>query len=262
MKKNNDDKFFVQSVNRTFEILDCISKGKGAGKSLTEISKAIQLPVSTAYRLIQNLVAWNYVTESTDGNYSLGLKLLELGSLVQKNIEIRNLARPFMEQLNETTKETIYLAKFDEKDSTLIYIEKMESLRNVTLTAGVGTRNYVHSTANGKCLLSGFDDEKIRVILKRKGMPPLTGHTLVDIDAFLSDVQKVRQQGYAVDDEENEVSVRCVAAPIFDYTRRVAASISISGVSTNITPEQLRHEYRDLVIKTAQEISYELGFRD
>ena len=168
MPPSKEDKFYVQSVNRALEIIEKISEANGHGISVTEISRSIGLPVSTVYRLIQNLQAWNYVHENSEGNYTLGLKLLQLGSIVLRNVELRNIAQKYMEELNKQTKETIYMAILDDKAYELIYVEKIESLRNVTLVAGVGTRNYVHSTANGKCILSGFSDEKIREILKEK----------------------------------------------------------------------------------------------
>ncbi|KJS84481.1 MAG: hypothetical protein JM58_10730 [Peptococcaceae bacterium BICA1-8] len=261
MAKKTDDKFFVQSVNRALEIIEKISEADAHGISMSEISKGIDLPVSTVYRLIQNLEAWNYVYENMEGNYNLGLKLLQLGSIVQKNVGLRNIARSYMEELNQITKETIYMAILDEKENELIYVEKLESQRNVTLVAGVGSRNYIHSTANGKCIVSGFSDEKIRQILIKKSMLALTNNTIIDIDNFLEEVQKVREFGYAIDDLENEESVRCVAAPIHDYRKAVVASISISGVSTNITQELMCNEYKDLVIKAAKSISEELGYR-
>lgn len=261
MKKNGDDKFYVQSVHRTLEILEEISKGKNSGKSVSELSKSLNLPVSTVYRLIQNLVARNYLYERDDGNYTLGLKLLELGSLVQKNLEIRSLARKTMESLNKETKETIYLAKLDKQDGSLIYIDKFESLRNVTLTAGIGTRNYLHSTANGKCLVAGFNDGEIKYLLAKKGMPPLTDKTITTVDAFLQEIAKVREEGYALDDLENEENVRCVAAPIYDYGKKIVASISISGVSTNMSLGHLQTTYKDLIKAAARDISLKLGFQ-
>jgi len=256
-----DDKFFVQSVNRTFEIIEKISENNGHGVSITEISKSLDLPVSTVYRLIQNLVTWNYVHENSDGLYTLGVKFIQLGAIVLKNLDLRKIAHKYMEELNEITKETIYLAILDEKENDLIYVEKLEGKRNVTLTAGVGTKNYLHSTANGKCILSGFGDEKIKKILSQKGLPALTEKTITQVDKLLAEVQKVRELGYAIDDLENEPNVRCVAAPIFDYRKTVVASVSISGVSVNITEELMHNQYKDLVIKAAAGISKELGYR-
>lgn len=260
-KNDKEDKFYVQSLNRTFQIIDKISEARGRGISVTELSKSVDLHVSTVYRLLQNLVAWNYVVENANGNYILGLKLLQLGAIVQENIEIRNVARKYMEELNEATKETIYLSILDEEQKNIMYIEKMGSRRNVVLVAGVGSRNFIHSTANGKCLVSGFSDDKITQILKEKSMPGVTKNTITNIELFLREVQKVREFKYAIDDLENEETVRCVAAPIFDYRDTVVAAISISGLITDIDRDLLDTKYKDLVIKAAQQISGELGHR-
>jgi IclR family KDG regulon transcriptional repressor len=253
--------FYVQSLNRAFQIIDKIGEADARGISITEISQGINLHVSTVYRLLQNLLAWNYVTENPKGNFTLGMKLLLLGSLVQKNIEVCSIARKYMEELNEATKETIYLAILDEQQKDILYIEKIPSRRNVALVSGIGSRNYIHATANGKCLISGFSDEKIRAILKEKGMPALTEHTITDIEVLLEEIHKVRELNYAVDNLENEDNVRCIASPIVDYRNYVVAAMSISGVATDIDIETLHFRYKELVIGAARQISAELGYR-
>jgi len=261
-KKNMDDKFYVQSINRALTIIDEISKENTRGLSLTEISEKIDLPVSTVYRIIQNLIAWNYITEKENGNYILGFGLMTLGSLVKDNIDLRDYARKYMEQLNQETKETIYLALLDRKNGDILYIDKVESLRNIKLAASVGTRNYIHSTANGKCLVSALSNDKIKEILAIKGLPALTNKTITSIPAFLDEIDKVRKVGYAIDDLENEPGVVCVAAPIYDYARDVVAAISISGVESHITAEVIEKYYGQLVKDTALQISYQLGYRE
>lgn len=261
-KIDKEDKFFVQSLHRAFQIIEKISESKGKGLSATEISKGIGLHVSTVYRLLQNLVAWNYATENSNGNYTLGIKFLELGYQVQNSIEIRNVARKHLEELNELTKETIYLAIFDDKENEILYIEKMPSQRRIALVAGIGSRNYVHSTANGKCLLSGFSNERILQILKKKGMPAVAKNTITDPAKYLQEIEKVRELKYAVDDLENEDSVRCVSSPIYDYRKSVVAAVSISGVTNDIDDALMHGKYRELVINTAQAISKELGYHE
>jgi len=261
-KKNMDDKFYVQSINRALTIIDEISKENARGLSLTEISEKIDLPVSTVYRIVQNLIAWNYITEKDNGHYILGFGLLTLGNLVKDNLDLRNYARKFMEQLNRETKETIYLALLDKKNGDIIYIDKVESQRNIKLAASIGSRNFIHSTANGKCLVSGLSNDKIKEILSIKGMPGLTANTITNLPDFIEEIEKVRKLGYAVDDLENEPGVVCVAAPIFDYARDVVAAISISGVEAHVTSEVIENCYSQLVKDTAMQISYQLGYRD
>jgi len=255
------DAFYVQSLERAFIILDKIAAAQGKGINLTDLSKSTKLHPSTVYRLLQNLEKWNYVTLNPGGNYVLGFKFLEMGAVVQEHIELTKIARKYMEHLNEITHETIYLAVLDEVQGNIIYIDKIPGRRNVTLAAGIGTRNYVHSTANGKCLLSGLSDDKIMQLLKKKGMPKLAKNTITDIDNFLEEIRKVREYGYAIDDIENEDAVRCVSAPIYDYRGCVVAAMSISGVETHISVDKMHNEYKELIVDTASKISHELGYR-
>jgi DNA-binding IclR family transcriptional regulator len=261
-KSNMDSKFYVQSIDRAFSIVDEISKVNDRGLSLSEIAETIQLPVSTVYRILQNLVAWQYLVEKDNGNYVLGFTFLTYGNIVKENLTLRNYAKKFMEQLNQETKETIYLSILDQRNGDIIYIDKVESQRNIKLAAGVGSRNYIHSTANGKCLVSKLSNDKIREILSIKGLPALTDKTITDPAVFLAEVAEVRKAGYAIDDLENEIGVRCVAAPIRDYSGSVVAAISISGVEQNMSIEILQTAYIQLVKETALSISRRLGYDD
>ncbi len=255
-----DEKFYVQSIHRALTIIHEISKVNGRGLSLSELAEKINLPVSTVYRIVQNLVAWDYIKDKENGNYILGFELLALGNIVKDNLDIRTYAVKYMDELNIKTKETIYLAILDKDEGEIVYIEKKEGHRTVKLVAGVGSRNYIHSTANGKCLVSELGDDKIKQLLRIKGVPQLTHKTIVDVSDFLSEIKKVRELGYAVDDCENEPGVRCIAAPIFDYANNVVAAISISGTETNVNNEFIA-EYNQLVKETALKVSKELGYR-
>lgn len=255
-----DEKFYVQSIHRALTIIHEISQDNGRGLSLSELAEKIKLPVSTVYRIAQNLVAWDYIKDKENGNYILGFELLALGNIVKENLDIRTYAVKYMDELNIKTKETIYLAILDKAEGEIVYVEKKEGQRSVKLVAGVGSRNYVHSTANGKCLLSELSDDKIKELLHIKGMPKLAHKTIVNVQDFLIEIKKVRELGYAVDDFENELGVRCVAAPVFDYANNVVAAISISGTETNVDDDAVVR-YSQLVKETALKISEELGYR-
>jgi len=258
--KGDRNKFYVQSIHRAFVIIDAISKANNRGLSLSEIADKIDLPVSTVYRIVQNLAAWQYLAEKDDGNYVLGLTFLTMGNIVKDNLTLRNYARKYMEELNQETKETIYLAILDHKNNDIIYIDKVESQRNIKLAAGVGSHNYIHSTANGKALVSRLSNDKIREMLCAKGMPALTDRTITDMAAFLAEIDRVRQAGFALDDFENELGVRCVAAPICDYTGKVVAAMSISGVEMTMDLAVINGVYADLVKKYALKISGRMGY--
>ncbi len=259
-RKNMDSKFYVQSIARAFTILEEVSSANDHGLSLSEIAEKISLPISTVYRIVQNLIAWQYLAEKDNGNYTLGFAYLTYGNIVKRDLVLTNYARKYMEELNQKTKETIYLAILDKMAGDIIYIDKLESHRNIKLAAGVGTHNYIHSTANGKCLVSGLGNDKLRELLSVRGMPALTPATITDFAGFAEEIKKVRKNGFALDDLENEPGVRCVAAPIFDYTGNVVAAVSISGVEANMTPETLAKEYSKLVREAALNISRQMGY--
>lgn len=259
-KKTNPDKFFVQSINRALTIVHELSKSKSQGLSLSELAEKLDLPVSTVYRIVQNLVQWQYLAEKEDGNYSLGFALLTLGNIVKENLTLTSFARKHMEELNQLTSETIYLALLDRNNNEVIYADKVDSRRNIKLAAGIGSRNFIHSTANGKCLVSRLNKDRIRKMLEGKGMPALTATTITSVDQFLTEIESVNQSGYALDDLENENGVRCVAAPIVDYTGNVVAAISISGIESNMDLDLLNGEYKKLVIDAALKISQQMGY--
>ncbi len=255
-----DSKFYVQSINRALAIVAEVSKEYERGLSANEIAERIDLHISTVYRICQNLVGWQYLTEQENGNYVLGLTLLTYGNLVKERLTLANIARKYMSDLNQQTRETVLLAILDKMNGDIMYIDKIDSLRNIKLTCTVGSHNYIHSTANGKCLVSELSDKKIQELLSAKGMPPLTSHTITDLPAFLAAVRTVREAGYAIDDLENDLGVRCIAAPIHDYTGQVVAAISVSGIEANMDLDKLKNVYIDLITGTAGQISTKLGY--
>lgn len=258
--KAASDKFFVQSINRAFSIVDEVAKSGDRGLSLSEIADKITLPVSTVYRIVQNLIHWQYLAENDGGNYTLGFAFLTLGNIVKENLKLAQIARKHMEELNQLTSETIYLAMLDAQTCEVIYIDKVESRRSIKLAAGIGSRNFIHATANGKCLVSRFSNDRIRKMLETKGMTALTPHTITDVQRFCDELEMVRKNGYALDDLENENGVRCVSAPIFDYTGKVVAAISISGIESNMDLERMQNEYSLLVRDTALKVSQRMGY--
>jgi len=261
MKKETEDKFYIQSIHRALTIVDIIAKAGDSGLTLTGISNQTGLHISTVYRILQNLIVWNYIKEGDGGIYTLGMELITLGNIAKESIGIRNVAHQYLVELGDLTRETIYLAILDEINNQVMYIDKIDSKGNIKLAAGIGSRNSVHTTANGKVLVSPFSDEKIKSILVTGGMPAHTESTITDLETYLNEIRNVREHGYAIDNLENEPGVRCVAAPIYDYRKKIIASVSLSGISSAITLETIEDKYKQLVIETTEKISKELGYR-
>jgi len=261
MKLQPEDKFFIQSINRALLIVDVIAKSEERRLTLSSIAEKVDLPVSTTYRILQNLIAWQYIKEDENGMYSLGFELITLGNIAKNNLGLRNIAHKYMAELGNMTGETIYLSVLDETRGEVMYIDKIDSRGNIKLAAGIGSRNPIHTTANGKVLISQFSEEKIKNLLGNKKMEKRTENTITDMDSFLKEIKKVCLDGYAIDNMENEPGVRCVAAPILDYRHKIVGSISLSGVISNVTIENIEEKYKHLVLETAYKISSELGYR-
>lgn len=259
MKISSTDQFYIQSINRALSLVEEIGHSGDAGISLTELAEKTSLHISTAYRILQNLISWQYVQQGTDDRFRLGLELITLGNIAGDNIGLKNTAHPYLAELGNLTRETIYLAILDEARADVMYIDKIESKGNIKLAAGIGSRNCIHSTANGKILLSGLGDEQVKALLGKAGMPAHTEATITEPDLLLSEINHVRSQGYAVDNLENEPGVRCIAAPICDNRNRICGSISLSGISTSVTFELIEEKYKSMIMETARNISLKLG---
>lgn len=255
-----NDKFYVQSINRALALVDTVAGHNRQGITATQLAEETGLPVCTVYRLVMNLLAWNYLAERDNGKYFLGFELSYLGDLVQRETHLVSLARPFLVELGLLTGQTIYLAVLDRNSGYIIYADKVISSGSIQLSAQIGSRNHIHSTANGKALVSGLPEAQVRELLRLSGLPPLTPATIIDPEQYLAEIERVRQQGYALDLEENEAKVVCIAAPIRNQDGEIIASVSISGVS-GVTLTAEPREMASLAMETAGKVSRQLGYK-
>jgi len=256
-KPNN----LVQTIERTSLILDILGQSP-QGISIRDLSEKIKLPKGTTHRLISSLTYFGYARQdSKTRNYFLGLKLVELGNLLLSQLDLRKEAEPFLRDLAERTKETVHMVFLDRGE--IVYIDKMELDHNpsgLRMASRVGLRNPAHSCAVGKVLLSHLDEEELNLLIKEKGLPKRTENTITDPIQLKEHLKTVRTQGCAVDDEENERGIRCVAAPIFNEAGKAVAAISISGPAFRITKKVVQETLRKEVMETASKISERLGF--
>lgn len=248
----------IQVVERCFAIMEEIALCGGEAP-LSHLSKSIGLPHSTIHRFLSTLLKLGYIEQNADnGRYRMGLKILMLSGTILANLDLRRVSRIYLTKLMEMTRETSNLTVLDNDE--VVYIEKVESKATVRAFSLIGKRAPVHSTGAGKVLLSEMALHDVIAILKRRGMPVLTEKTVTDVRSYLSGLHGVRRDGFALDDEECEVGVRCIAAPVRDHSCKVIAAISISGPTTRITDERLPLLSRS-VIDVAYEISQDMGFR-
>lgn len=247
----------VQSLQRTFDILEVVANSVSP-VSLKYITDETGLPKSTVYRLLSNLEKRDYVKCDSNGSYRLGIQLLMMSQRAEQNFDIKNLARKYLQQLNELTKETVHLGILAK--NRVLYVDTVESPHALRLVAKLGTTNSVHCTALGKALLINHDEDKLREILAADGMERRTEYTLCTAEDYLAEIVKVRQRGYALDDCESELDGRCIAAPIYDNAGLVVAAISISGLASRFSKEHIEQKVTGKLLESTGEISKTLGY--
>jgi IclR family KDG regulon transcriptional repressor len=242
------------SVERALAILELISKNKRA-TGIGDISTGLSLPKSTTHRIIEILKSRGFV-EQVEGNekYEIGVKAIEVGMGGLKNwIDI---ASPYVRYLSEELDETVFLAVYDEGE--IVYLYKSEGSQSVITNAQLGTRKPIHATALGKAIVSNYTLSEVDKVLSIKGMPRYTDKTITDRQLYLQELSRVRENGYATDDEEAEEGLSCIAVPIFTYTGQVKAAISTAGPSVRMLQNNVR--VIEHLKEAADQISRRLGY--
>lgn len=252
-----DRENMVKSVSRALDIIMILSLKKG-GLGVTEIANQIDINKSSVYRILSTLVQYGYVEQDEEtGRYKLGYKFLEISSRLLDSIDLRGEARPFLQELETETNEAIHLVVYDQAE--VVYIEKLEGNETLRMHSKVGKRAPMHCTSVGKAILANLPLETVLTIIEQKSMPVHTVHTITDKDDLLHELQMVREKGYALDLEENENGITCIAAPIFNHTGKVMAAVSISGPTLRMTDDRL-DQLKSRMIQTGLKISNRLGY--
>ena len=253
----------VQTIERVANIFEVMAQNT-QGISLKELSARVSLPKGTIHRLLSSLAYFGYVRQASESkNYQLGFKLVELGNSLLNQLDVRVQARPFLVGLSKGIKETIHLVVFDQNEA--LYVDKVESdekLGGLQMVSRVGTRIPAHCSSVGKVFLAHLSDSQLDTLIKEKGLTKRTKNTITDPEKLTQHLKVIRQQGYAVDDEENEKGIRCVGAPIFNQRGQVIAAISISGPAVRITQKIIQQTLRKEVLQTALDISREMGYQN
>ncbi len=247
----------VKSVGRALDIIDLVSAKKG-GLGVTEIANQIDINKSSVYRILSTLAQYGYIEQDADtGKYKLGYKFLEVSSKLLDSIDLRMEAKPFLQELERETNEVIHLVVYDQGE--VVYIEKLEGTETLRTHSRVGKRAPMHCTSVGKAILAHLPSTTVMDIIDRKGLPMHTENTITEKESFLKELNGIKQKGYALDLEENEYGITCIAAPIFDHLGRVVASVSISGPTMRMTEERLE-SLKEKMLHASKEISARLGY--
>ena len=247
----------VRAVERALQILNSFDD-QHPERGLSDIAQHVDLHKATAHRIITTLVNYGYLERCLDGQkYKLGLQLTDLGFKAIHRLDLRREAIPHMNQLIQKLGEACDLSIFDRGE--VFYIEFVQGRYTLTVAAAVGQRLPPYCTASGKVFLADMPVEYLRDIVKQ----PLVAHTpktITSMDKLLITLEQVRKKGYALDDEEMELGIRAVSAPIRNQSGMVIAALSIPGPTSRLTDETLSRIAKTL-IETTKDISRRLGWK-
>jgi DNA-binding IclR family transcriptional regulator len=248
----------IQSIDKAINILE-LFKVSSRELSVKEISDELQISKSTAFGLINTLSMRGFLHQNPDNQkYSLGLALLELGELVQKNNIIYEKSKPHLEKVVNELNVTMHLA-IVEKDE-VVYIDTLEGKGSIFISSRIGTRNPVYCTGVGKCMLAFMKKDKRDKILENIGkMEKFTENTIVDKGEFLHELDSIARIGYAVDNEEFVTGIFCYAVPILNKFNEAIAAISILRPMP-IVKDLERNELVDMMKEVSRNISIDLGY--
>jgi len=216
----------VRVLHKTLDILEQIKTAE-SGYRLADLAREVELPKATVYRILTTLEGRGYLDRAHDGSYRMAKKLFDLQRTEPLEQVIHRVAQPVMERLVASCKETVNLGILDAGE--VVVINTVESPQAVRMSSKIGNRRYLHATALGKCLLCGMPDKEVNRLIKLKGLTKVTDETITTKTALFTELQKVRQQGWSLDNQENEIEGRCIGAPIFGPADKIVAALSISG---------------------------------
>lgn len=222
----------VQSVDRAFTLLERLADADGP-LTLSELAELTGLPMPTIHRLLRFLANQGYVRQEPSKRYALGLRMIRFGQSASRGLG--SWATPYLAGLVEKFGETTNMAMLE--GDSCVYVAQVPSPQSMRMFTEVGRVVMPHCTGVGKAILTMLSDQQAAALLKRTGMPPRTEHTLVTIDAMLTALTQARELGYALDDGEQELGVRCVAVPLTGLP--FLAAISVSGPSSRVTLEDV-----------------------
>lgn len=247
----------VQSLDRTFDILEILSDEQN-GLTLVQISEKLGLPRSTVHRLIGVLLQREFVRKTPDTNkYRLGPGFIGLCSHYLNSLELKTESSPFMVELSENTGNVVFLAI--RQGNKMVYIDSKEQINSLRKYAIIGQQKPLYCTSLGKALLIGLTDDEIRSLHEHEQFEKRGPNTHTNIESLLQDIRECRRRGWALDDQEAEPDINCVAAPVLDYRGQVIAAISTSWVIEK-HPEMIPEKIAELVKRCAANVSFNMGY--
>jgi len=245
----------LSSLDKSLTLIEVMSKHP-SGLSLSELTGLLGYPNSTLHHILSTLRSHDYVIQDPKTKkYSLGFRLLTIGKSILDNMDIRRIAQPHLRRLFELSNETVHLAIL--RNGMVVYIDKIEKQGGLSLATYIGYATQPHAAAGGKVMLSELSHKAVRDMYGNRPLQRFAQNTVTDMDQLFRELETIRKQGYAIDDEEYYEGVRCIAAPV-RAGGEIAASVSITGSIFTMTMEKIQNELRPLIVETTGKISSEM----
>jgi DNA-binding IclR family transcriptional regulator len=247
----------IQSIARAAALIEHLA-GDGKNTGITAIASHVGLHKSTCFGILHTLQELGYVVQNkATGRYNLGAKIFTLGQAYLTNLDLRGLAAPYLATLSAESLETVHLVIREGLHA--VYIDKIEAPHAITISSQVGQRARMHCTGVGKVILAHFTPEEQQAVLGQ-ALDRYTEHTLTDRNALASHLAEIKEKGLSIDNEEIEIGLCCIAAPIFSNSGAVTAAISISGPKTRLTEDRFE-SLSESLRKATEAISRQLGYQ-
>ena len=248
----------MKSLKKATEVLEALAKEEN-GVGITQLSKQLKLPKSTIHEILSVFKSVRFVEQnSEDKKYHLGLRIFELGTIVQSQLQLRKIAHPYLYNLSRKTNETTYLVVLE--NDRIVYIGCVESTARLRSRPVFGERVPLHCTSLGKAIMAFLPEQKINEIIHEDGLERFTDNTITDPQILKRELKEIRKRGYAIDNMEHAEGIRCVGAPIRNHRKEVFAAISVSGPSQRFDPPRIP-AIAKLVIEASEEISRKMGYK-
>ena len=247
-----------QSIEKALQIIEIMADSREPMR-LQDIAQQSGIPASTCLRMLTTLKNGGYVLQDRVSlRYSLSLKFAQIGSQVKRRINLQGIAHPYLTELAIKCRESSCIAIQQEME--VVYIDVEDGPDNMLqILQRIGKRAPMHCTGVGKVMLTDYDDAAIDSYIARKGLPQVTEHTLTTREALVEELARIRQQGYAIDNEECELGARCIATGIRDYTGNIVAGLSVSGPISRMSFERIE-EIRPILLGIAADLSGQLSY--
>jgi DNA-binding IclR family transcriptional regulator len=258
MVRRKKASYVIKSVNNALDLLEQFN-GDRDELGVTELSNRVNLHKNNVFRLLATLETKGYIEQNkATENYRLGVKSLELGQTFIKQLGFVRQAKPFLKEIVKQCNEMAYIGAI--RQSSAVYLDVEEANQLVKVANGVGWRHPIHCTAIGKAQIAYVSEEELEKLGVLDNMDKFTENTIVDRAEFIRNLKEVAKRGYALDNEEYNLDVRCVGVPVRDYTGRVVGGISVSGPSFRMTDEILKGKIIPVVREAGEKVSKRLGF--